>query len=144
MDIRMPKLSGLAATEQIRLLPAGRTVKIVAVSASVFSSDREEAVVRGCDDFLPKPFREAELLGVIGRLLQLDWIDAAAPAVPPAEAPADPAARPAPRRTGGPRPAGRRRQRDRPAHALRPRSASASRPAARGSTALTPSPPSSK
>lgn len=43
------------------------------MSASVLSFNRDEALAAGCDDFLPKPFREAELLAKLGLHLRLTW-----------------------------------------------------------------------
>ncbi|MES2693539.1 MAG: ATP-binding protein [Verrucomicrobiota bacterium] len=68
--------------------------RIVAVSASVFASDRDEAIAAGCDDFLAKPFTETQLWSIVGRALNLTWrkskpvavaLDAAAAPLPPAE-----------------------------------------------------------
>ena len=44
MDMRMPVLDGYAATREIRGLPGGQEVKIVAVTASVLVEDQEEIV----------------------------------------------------------------------------------------------------
>jgi CheY-like chemotaxis protein len=56
-------------------------LKIIALSASVLSFNRQDAFAAGCDDFLPKPFREDDLLARLGLALQLEWIrsDADAP-----------------------------------------------------------------
>jgi DNA-binding response OmpR family regulator len=48
-------------------------VKILLTSASVIAFDPASATQAGCDDFLPKPFRTAELLEKLGRLLGLAW-----------------------------------------------------------------------
>ena len=42
--------------------PAASDLKIIVMSASVLSFNRDDAFAAGCDDFLPKPFREADLL----------------------------------------------------------------------------------
>jgi CheY-like chemotaxis protein len=40
----------------------------------VFEDDRQHALQAGCDDFLPKPFKEEQLLAVLGRSLGgLEW-----------------------------------------------------------------------
>jgi PAS domain S-box-containing protein len=61
MDIRMPILDGLQATQIIRTTPHGKTVKILALTASAFEEDRARVLAAGCDDFIAKPF-EATLL----------------------------------------------------------------------------------
>ncbi|ACB75003.1 hybrid sensor histidine kinase/response regulator [Opitutus terrae] len=60
---------------------------IIAVSASVFESDRHQAIAAGCDEFLAKPFQEAQLHACLGAALGLEWVHApAAPAPLAAEA----------------------------------------------------------
>jgi signal transduction histidine kinase/ActR/RegA family two-component response regulator len=91
MDLRLRGLDGLAATRRLRARPGGAALRIVAISASVFPLDRTEATEAGCDDFHPKPVRNAELLATIGRLLGLDWEWApeGPPAAPPGHLAAD-------------------------------------------------------
>jgi CheY-like chemotaxis protein len=57
MDWRMPVMDGLETTRRIRRLPGGRSVKIVALSASVFKEEREQVLAAGADDFEPKPIQ---------------------------------------------------------------------------------------
>jgi DNA-binding response OmpR family regulator len=47
----------------------------------VLLHDRDDALASGCDDFLPKPFLESDLLSRLRDALQLEWIHAAP--VPP-------------------------------------------------------------
>jgi CheY-like chemotaxis protein len=56
------------------------------MSASVLGFNRDDAFAAGCDDFLPKPFRESELIDKLGRALGLAWVQAEAAAVPSAGA----------------------------------------------------------
>lgn len=65
MDMRMPVLDGYQATKQIRALPGGKHVKIVALTASVFEQDRREVLAAGCDDLVGKPFEEAKIFAVM-------------------------------------------------------------------------------
>jgi len=73
MDLRMPEMDGYAALAAIRATGAGRRVPVVIVTANAFEEDRLEARRAGGDDFLGKPFREAELLEKVGRLLGIEW-----------------------------------------------------------------------
>ncbi len=73
IDLRMPGMDGLELVRRLRAREGGDRVKLVAMSASVLSFNRDDAFAAGCDDFLPKPFREAELLEKLGRLLHLEW-----------------------------------------------------------------------
>ena len=74
MDLRMPVMDGWQAIERIRRGTLGRTVKIVALTASAFEQDRLEAKEAGADDFLGKPFRMDELLETLGTLLGLQYV----------------------------------------------------------------------
>ncbi|MCQ2612524.1 MAG: ATP-binding protein [Treponemataceae bacterium] len=63
MDIRMPEMDGLEATEKIRSLPLEYTKKVpvVAMSANAFDIDIEESRSKGMNGHLAKPF-EPEIL----------------------------------------------------------------------------------
>lgn len=64
MDMQMPVMGGVEATEEIR--KAGfDDMPIVAVTANVFDSDRERCMAAGMDDFLPKPISRDGLYGMI-------------------------------------------------------------------------------
>jgi signal transduction histidine kinase/DNA-binding NarL/FixJ family response regulator len=89
LDLRMPGIDGLELARRLREREGGSRLRIVAMSASVLSFDRQEAFASGCDDFLPKPFRAEDLLARLGLALHLEWIEEAAPdAVTPPSAPA--------------------------------------------------------
>jgi|WetSurMetagenome_2_1015567.scaffolds.fasta_scaffold10117_1 PAS domain S-box-containing protein len=74
MDRRMPGMDGLEATRAIKAGPGGEQIKVVIVTAGVFEEDEQESFQAGADGFIPKPFKEHEVLGVIGRLLDLDYV----------------------------------------------------------------------
>lgn len=73
MDMRMPVLDGYHATRQIRALPGGDLVKIVALTASAFEEDKGKISAAGCDDMVRKPLEEQSLFAVMGRLLGLSY-----------------------------------------------------------------------
>ncbi len=56
MDVRMPKMGGLEATQAIRALP-GRVsaVPILAITANVFVEDRQSCLDAGMNDHMSKP-----------------------------------------------------------------------------------------
>jgi signal transduction histidine kinase len=62
MDIRMPKLDGIAAAEQIRALPDGKDVAIIFVTAQRDVATFDRALAVGGDDFITKPYRPDELI----------------------------------------------------------------------------------
>ncbi|MGK7872192.1 MAG: response regulator [Xenococcaceae cyanobacterium] len=74
MDIRMPVMNGYEATKQIKAHPKGQGTAIVALTAGVFEEERTLALSSGCDDFVPKPFREEVLLEKIGEYLQVRYL----------------------------------------------------------------------
>jgi PAS domain S-box-containing protein len=65
MDMRMPRLDGLAATAQIRAMPDLAGTVIFAISASAFEHDRARCIASGANEFIPKPFRQDTLLDLL-------------------------------------------------------------------------------
>lgn len=74
MDIRLAALSGLEAARQIRRMEGGRSVKIVAVTASAFASQRAGVLAAGFDDFLRKPYRLREIFECMARHLGVRYV----------------------------------------------------------------------
>lgn len=70
IDLSMPIMDGYRATEIMRQRPDSATLPIVAVTAHAMSEDRELALRCGCTDYLAKPYRPAELISVVERLLR--------------------------------------------------------------------------
>ena len=69
MDLDLPILDGIEATNRIRRMDAMRGVPIVAVTAYPMSYTRVRAFAHGCDEYLEKPFDPADLEEVLGRHL---------------------------------------------------------------------------
>jgi predicted ATPase/signal transduction histidine kinase/DNA-binding NarL/FixJ family response regulator len=74
MDLVMPVLDGFEATRRIRMLTELKGVVVIAISASVFAFDQQQSQEVGCDDFIPKPIREVELLEKLRVYLGLEWV----------------------------------------------------------------------
>lgn len=70
MDINMPIMNGLDAISSIREF--NQEIPIIAISANAFKSDINEAIHAGCNAFITKPIRQAELMNSIERLLVAD------------------------------------------------------------------------
>ncbi len=74
MDLRMPRLDGLAATRALRARPGefGQPI-ILAVSASTFDQNREQSLEAGCEEHIPKPVEIQGLLETLSHYLPLTW-----------------------------------------------------------------------
>ena len=73
MDLVMPVLDGFDAVREIRSAENGTHVPVIAVSASVAEAIRTECLRVGFTEFLPKPFRQPDLLETIRRVTELTW-----------------------------------------------------------------------
>jgi PAS domain S-box-containing protein len=83
MDVQMPTLDGLSATRQIRALPYGREVPIVAMTANAFAEDQARCLAVGMNDFIAKPTNPDNLFATV-----LRWLENSALKLPESE-PAD-------------------------------------------------------
>lgn len=71
MDIQMPGLNGLEATQAIRQhekeTASARRLPIVALTAHAMANEREALLKSGMDDYLTKPVQEAQLAHMIAK-----------------------------------------------------------------------------
>jgi signal transduction histidine kinase/DNA-binding NarL/FixJ family response regulator len=74
MDIRMPVLDGYEATRRIKATPNGQSTIIVALTAGAFEEERAAVLSIGCDDFVRKPFQEAEIYNKIAEHLGVRYV----------------------------------------------------------------------
>lgn len=74
MDVQMPVMDGLAATETIRDQErgTGRHVPIAAMTAHAMKGDRDRCIRAGMDDYIPKPVDPGVLNAVIERLCPVE------------------------------------------------------------------------
>ena len=79
MDFRMPVMDGHEAIRRIRAMEGGKSPKIIAVTASAMDENRLELLAIGADDFISKPFREAELFQKIHAHLGVEFVYAVGP-----------------------------------------------------------------
>jgi PAS domain S-box-containing protein len=73
MDVHMPVMNGLEATERIKKDPRGKETIIVALTASAMDGDRQAVVQSGANAFVSKPCREDELLETMRSLLDIKY-----------------------------------------------------------------------
>jgi two-component system sensor histidine kinase/response regulator len=74
MDMRMPVMDGYEATKRIKATLKGYTTVIIAVTASAFEEDRMSVLTAGCDDFVRKPFRAAEIFAMLHNHLGVRYV----------------------------------------------------------------------
>jgi CheY-like chemotaxis protein len=65
MDIQMPVMDGMEATQLIKANPATRHIPIVALTGYAMDGDKKRMLEVGCDGYLSKPFKIKELLQTI-------------------------------------------------------------------------------
>ncbi|HET9224107.1 MAG TPA: response regulator [Roseiflexaceae bacterium] len=69
MDLRMPKIDGWAAVQQLKADARTARIPVLAVTADALREAEQRARAVGCDAFLIKPFRLAALLTALDALL---------------------------------------------------------------------------
>jgi len=71
MDIQMPVMDGYEATKQIRRMadPVKSEIPIIAITANVFSTDKQNAFDAGMNDFIGKPFKISTLEQTLAKWL---------------------------------------------------------------------------
>lgn len=81
MDMHMPILDGYAATQEIRIreqklasMQIITPTKIIALTASAFTEQRQKTLDAGCDDFISKPFRWEKIIEILSQHLQVEYL----------------------------------------------------------------------
>jgi len=72
MDLDLPILDGIVATQRIRQQTEKQHVPIVAVTAYPMSFTRVKAFAEGCDEYMSKPIDMSELARLVNRYLKPD------------------------------------------------------------------------
>jgi signal transduction histidine kinase/DNA-binding NarL/FixJ family response regulator len=74
MDILMPVMDGLEATQRLRQMPHGKDIPVIVVSAGASDADMEKSMRVGATAFLVKPVDFEALLKHVEALLELSWV----------------------------------------------------------------------
>lgn len=74
MDLMMPYLSGFETTRILRQMPEFEKTIILAVTATVNESTKQESLKAGFDDFMAKPFTSQTMFNNIHKYLKLNWV----------------------------------------------------------------------
>jgi CheY-like chemotaxis protein len=61
MDIQMPEMDGIEATEKIREIWPNRCIKIIAITAHALDFTREDCLLAGMDGYISKPVKTDDL-----------------------------------------------------------------------------------
>jgi CheY-like chemotaxis protein len=65
MDVHMPEMDGIEATERIRRQPKIKDLPIIALTAGVTKEEREGSLAAGMNDFIAKPITPEALIDVL-------------------------------------------------------------------------------
>jgi CheY-like chemotaxis protein len=74
MDMRMPVMDGYQATKRIKLTTKGQATAVIALTASVLEEERAVVLSAGCDDFMRKPFQEAEIFELMNKHIGVRYV----------------------------------------------------------------------
>ncbi|MEG4200700.1 ATP-binding protein [Microcoleus sp. Pol12A5] len=74
MDMRMPVMDGYEATQYIKSTIKGQATAIIALTASVWEEERAVILSAGCNAFMRKPFREADIFDALHKHIGVRYI----------------------------------------------------------------------
>ncbi|HET8726849.1 MAG TPA: response regulator [Alphaproteobacteria bacterium] len=77
MDMSLPVLDGWEVTRRLKSRPDTRVIPIIALTAHAMSTDRDQALQAGCDEYDTKPVEFGRLLDKVERLLGASSAEAA-------------------------------------------------------------------
>jgi two-component system cell cycle response regulator DivK len=65
MDLALPNMDGWEATRRLKADPLTSRIPVVALTAVAMRGDEERARAAGCDDYLSKPARPAQIRAMV-------------------------------------------------------------------------------
>ena len=72
MDIQLPGMDGLSATEVIKADPDLKDIPIVALTSYAMQGDKEKALAAGCSGYIAKPIDTRQFLETVSQFLKND------------------------------------------------------------------------
>ena len=69
MDIQLPGIDGITALKQLRGDPATRAIRVMAVTASAMTQDRQTIIAAGFDGYQSKPINVKAFLEAVQEML---------------------------------------------------------------------------
>lgn len=72
LDIEMPRMDGYELAEHVRADPRLRQVPIVMITSRAGQKHRKRARDAGANDYMTKPYQEAELVAKVSEMLNMD------------------------------------------------------------------------
>lgn len=70
MDLQLPEINGLEATQRIRSYDNLRDVPIMAVTSYAMPGDRQRALAAGCNGYIEKPIKTDTIVAEIESLMR--------------------------------------------------------------------------
>jgi len=74
MDMRMSVMDGYEATKRIKATTKGQATAVLALTASTLEEERAIVLSAGCDDYIRKPFKEADIFEAIHNHIGVRYI----------------------------------------------------------------------
>ena len=74
MDMRMPVMDGYEATQQIKGTTKGQATAVIAMTASILEEEKTVVLSTGCNDFVRKPFQEADIFDTMNKHLGVRYV----------------------------------------------------------------------
>ncbi|MFE4107277.1 response regulator [Almyronema epifaneia] len=74
LEMRLPGVSGYEVAQSIKSQPQGRQTVIIALTASVFETEKSSLLAAGCDDWLRQPLSEQQLLSKLAEHLGVKYL----------------------------------------------------------------------